>query len=944
MSEKPFLSVIIPVYNVEVWIRDCLDSLACQTRSDFEAILVDDGSEDSSGVICDEYAGRCGFIRVIHTENRGILSARRTGVLTSKGDYIVFMDPDDFWTDEHTAQYMHGLIEKYGADCINYRCKAVGYHAESVTRSLMRGGFTLEGGRSILLACFAEKRFTTFVWNKLFRGDMTRLAAGSYMEDNWRPSSEDVYMFFILGYLSRTFVAAETPPLLTYRFGTGVRTQRRISLECFSSRADDYAIWQKLCRFAESEGIREEYAEVLNAVRSWNVNWACSSLFKLPVSERPRGMKILLEKIPADIAVEGLSAVCSGNRRKDLQDIVCHAEVFLPQCPRKDIRTIAIFYPRYTQGGVERVISLQMPLFQKMGLAVVFMTNRKDEQEFSMPEGMRRVILPEKYSLGRARVLKETLEKYDVDAVILHALSSQAFMFDALLIRSCGVPVIGCRHESTTQPMLGLNLGCMRRHKEYRLLNRLVVLSRTEENYYKLMGCRASYFPNIVQFKDVIPQYALDSEIILWNGRLDDNTKQFMDALEIIDRVVRMRPSARLVMLGMEWSKGAAVRLRDFVAKRGLEKNVDWLGYCVDVEEWYAKARLMLLTSATESFSMAVIESKSFGLPLVTYSMPWLELFRHGGGYVEVAQGDVDEAAEQIVRLLESPELCLKYSREALASLEPFKTFDHKKAWQEIFDGLGVAADADCPDDYVPKAAETRIFLEMLGSHYEKGVLRHKESAEEYKLLKKDAEQRKRLRCVVRNRGEGSSAEPVSMVPAVLALDTEKFSDGFVFVADRGEVRAKIKCIGSGMLEIMASGIYVLNEQKERRPIWIDILECRCNGEKMFDGVKTVCFDRKLSFKKAVNDGDVIMLEFKWAENKTSGIVTELKELQKRQRKLKEKNDALQAQLKEKENESREYCLREQALTEKVERLEQELSEHRPSCIWRFCRNIRIFR
>lgn len=92
----PLLSVIVPVFNGERFLRECLDSIINQTYKDFELILVDDGSRDKSGEICDEYAKKHGNIKVIHKENAGVTSARRVGVNCAEGTYVTFVDCDDY--------------------------------------------------------------------------------------------------------------------------------------------------------------------------------------------------------------------------------------------------------------------------------------------------------------------------------------------------------------------------------------------------------------------------------------------------------------------------------------------------------------------------------------------------------------------------------------------------------------------------------------------------------------------------------------------------------------------------------------------------------------------------------------------------------------------------------------------------------------------------------
>ena len=95
MNQNPLISIIIPVYNVEDYIRPCLDSILAQTYTNFEAILVDDGSKDGSGRICDEYAEKDSRFIVVHKENGGVSSARNKGLEIAKGEWVLFCDSDD---------------------------------------------------------------------------------------------------------------------------------------------------------------------------------------------------------------------------------------------------------------------------------------------------------------------------------------------------------------------------------------------------------------------------------------------------------------------------------------------------------------------------------------------------------------------------------------------------------------------------------------------------------------------------------------------------------------------------------------------------------------------------------------------------------------------------------------------------------------------------------
>lgn len=114
-GESIMISVLMPVYNVEKYIENTLESVAGQTYGDFEAVMVDDGSTDSSGAVCDEWAEKDSRFRVIHTPNRGVSAARNTALANVKGEYIFFMDSDDIILPETFEELLNSLLEN-GAD------------------------------------------------------------------------------------------------------------------------------------------------------------------------------------------------------------------------------------------------------------------------------------------------------------------------------------------------------------------------------------------------------------------------------------------------------------------------------------------------------------------------------------------------------------------------------------------------------------------------------------------------------------------------------------------------------------------------------------------------------------------------------------------------------------------------------------------------------------
>ena len=114
-QKSPKISVIIPVYNQERYIPQCLDSTLSQTLGDIEVVCVDDGSTDGSGAVLDAYAAKDSRVRVVHRENRGVGPTRNEGLAMARGEFVIFMDPDDYYPDSLVFEKLYGAATEHGA-------------------------------------------------------------------------------------------------------------------------------------------------------------------------------------------------------------------------------------------------------------------------------------------------------------------------------------------------------------------------------------------------------------------------------------------------------------------------------------------------------------------------------------------------------------------------------------------------------------------------------------------------------------------------------------------------------------------------------------------------------------------------------------------------------------------------------------------------------------
>lgn len=162
---SPAITVVVPVYKVELYIRKCLDSILSQTFTDFELLLIDDGSPDNCGAICDEYASKDKRIRVFHKENGGVSTARQLGMDKAQGEYIIHADPDD-WVDFRWLELLYTKANKTGADitiCDYYEVSS----EKALRKDVVKSETPLECLENLLLW-----KLPAQLWNKLIKREL----------------------------------------------------------------------------------------------------------------------------------------------------------------------------------------------------------------------------------------------------------------------------------------------------------------------------------------------------------------------------------------------------------------------------------------------------------------------------------------------------------------------------------------------------------------------------------------------------------------------------------------------------------------------------------------------------------------------------------------------------------------------------------------------------
>lgn len=203
MNDKVKISIIIPVYNVEKYINKCLDSILVQTFPYFEVFLVDDGSTDMSGEICDEYAEKDKRLKVFHQKNQGVSVTRQRALDMVTTEYVGFIDPDDY-VEEDYLERLYESARKAMSDLA--WCDYVEHH---VGNDSVHSCAWTEKSRSGLLRGILESGFSAVLWNKLYRTAVIK--ENGICFDSALKTAEDI--LFVSEFIchSETFSYVEKP-------------------------------------------------------------------------------------------------------------------------------------------------------------------------------------------------------------------------------------------------------------------------------------------------------------------------------------------------------------------------------------------------------------------------------------------------------------------------------------------------------------------------------------------------------------------------------------------------------------------------------------------------------------------------------------------------------------------------------------------------------------
>jgi glycosyltransferase involved in cell wall biosynthesis len=286
--QKEKISVIVPIYNVENYLNRCIDSIVNQTYENLEIILVDDGSPDDCGDICEQYSDSDKRIHVIHKRNGGLSSARNIGIEYASSDYIVFVDSDD-WLDLNMIELLYNIHKKTNAEIVE--CSYRNIYSNGIKEETLCSGKVIEADNIFALEGMLDwKYFKPVAWNKLYkRGviDNIRYPDGKIHEDEFT-----TYKYF--------YNAKKLAYVDISKYNYDRSRIDSITGEGFSEKNLDACIaWRERVDFFKDHNITQ-LERKMNNIYCWKVIDSMYKCYKLNISgERvDRMIKMVSDDIP----------------------------------------------------------------------------------------------------------------------------------------------------------------------------------------------------------------------------------------------------------------------------------------------------------------------------------------------------------------------------------------------------------------------------------------------------------------------------------------------------------------------------------------------------------------------------------------------------------------------------------------------------------------------
>ena len=725
------LSVVVAVYNVKDYIDDCLSSLAEQTIKDVEFIVVDDGSTDGSKDICDQWGKRDKrFVIIHHENNKGLLITRKTGVLKSRGNWVTFLDGDDKLDKEALKEMLH-LVNKKSVDIIQFSIDV--FNCENKYQYISRKQYYKNYNRkvfqseNIAKSMFIDK---TILWNlcfKIYKRELL-IKCVYFISDIHLVYAEDAYFSFIISFFARSFISCKTNGLYLYRINSGISSKIRYDLQTFSIYLNSILVVSEIEEFLQKNNASKQWYVFFYALKNHLFSTIVTTLDNMPDNVFQEAFSLFYQKIKIISFLPWLEKFIIKSQTKlasaytQVQHSAYRTNVYKKYTNNNNIKTIGIVY-QFNKYNFEFDIISYIQIFSRQGYRVVLFTDILSNNFNNLLNNVVLVQLPISYKQKRAELFIEYIDKYNISVVIYNVSSSKELFWDILCLNEIYIRVILLLHEFLFQEINDCNINNVDKLKVYQLADTVFTLSSSDEIFLKCCGINAKYLPSYTNKNEKTKSYFAvhDKQLVLWIGRLSKESN-YKEILKIYRRVVSINKNTKCCIIGVGRLKDK-IFIKMFIKIYQLHEKIIYISDPNDIDSWYSKTSILLIASTFELYPKVIVDSKIYGIPIVTYDHPVSDLLIDNHGLISVESHNIEEAANTILYILNNKEKAERLSYDARNSIQYFINFDLDNAWSAIIDE---SCKSICTENFQSNTYKMGLFWRNILTTYNKGLYSRK--------------------------------------------------------------------------------------------------------------------------------------------------------------------------------------------------------------------------
>ncbi len=706
----PKISIIIPVYNTEIYLKECLDSIINQTFKDIEIIVVNDCSSDNSEAVVLKYMSKDPRIKYIkHDKNKSLLQARITGAKIAIGDYLFHVDSDDYLYTLDALQILSDAIDSTQAEVIQFDIQA------NIT-----GGWEwfiplsttlITNPQQIKDLYFNNTRCST-LWGRIIKRELYLKSVELIPKDLFVNMAEDFTQTPVIMYYANTYTSIANK-IYFYRTGhaqalsQGQWTTDKLLLELISLK-NMLSVLQILPPLYSDSILELLKFKILDRYQH-------GKHYMLLATQNSDFINKFIELFGIEHLLDFLPQLENSTITTIIDNIVLP-----PSSPITDNNKIGLISLQKHKGGSDRVHSLLFQEFAKENKETHIITRSNPNTFFPYPSSMKTLTLKDNISIYTQ--IKEYITKNSIKVCVVYDDHNDLDGYLLLVfLQSMGVRSIVYYHSDFFILQKQDSLPRQTRIAQLRLssfpfADLICTLVPYNVEYLNLSGINNVICinnPLTIEPSEVTPSN-LSKNTIVWCGRFEQEKNPFTTLVAFSQALPSLPKDTKLVMLGEGPEKN---NLIDFINQHDLSKHVILPGF-IDPTPYYQQASLHIMTSNSEAAPMVIAETKAFGVPTLMFELPEIS-FAKSKGIISVPQNDVASMSEQIIYLLNTPPVLQKLGQDALESLEDFSTKNTMLLWDKMIDAVCSNTVSQLSETHkYPDAQNLKLLIETLNKYY----------------------------------------------------------------------------------------------------------------------------------------------------------------------------------------------------------------------------------